>query len=579
MVLSKSLNFGGQANMRYGLFVLLTLGILGSLEAIGVGTPVTSLESAYAQTLPTVWQNKAKKLAANINGSRQSLATDAAEIFSSQFKTDQFANRIENYRESLAKIPEAEDPNLDAAKEQLAQLEKEFAAAQTSSDSEGQAQAAAEPTTSEATSENVESSTALSPSAEQSASDVRPLVSGERVRVKKLTRDLNQTREGITVEGPSSFQDPDVVAQYKMSFDQYTAAIKRYPQEADPDVIEARTAYLALRDRLQDEFARAQSQLEQLGDVNARIAQIQNRNDEFPVPAPLVPPFGESDVKEWIFAGSKARSAAEFDYKQIQEIAPIAYLPEQKVSGVMADFSFRDLEGLAKAVEGRYAAIQQGYVQTNENIKTALQELENQVQAPTAYTTASEAARHQDALNEMILVAESAMHLEAGLGRPTTEVEGAVADLRDRRKNYDLEREGAIDAVRMPEAASTDPNMLAIANKIIENPSYGFGVHGPIVLNTSKITEHQRKESEIEIDEIDTFGGNLQLSGTQETTIYKWKEFQFATALKEDDSDLWRIYYIKPKIFSSGGSKTPLNEWISGGVVEGEFIREENVTK
>jgi hypothetical protein len=560
--------------MRYVISVLAVLATVGSLEVIGAGTPVASLQSAQAQALPAVWQNKAKKLAQNVGKSRQTLANNAAEIFSTEFKANQFANQVENYRVSLAKIPAADDPNLKAATEQLALLEKEFAAAKVA----GGAAAPATPSPAAPTT-SAGSSKPATPPAAASASDVRPLVSGERVRVKKLVRDLTNARKGIKTEGPSSFQDPEVVAQYKKSFDQYTAAIKRYPQLDDPDVMAARTGHQALRDALQGEFTRAQSQMEKLGDVKARIAKIQNRNNEFPVPEPLKPPFGEADVKTWIAAGSKARTAAEFDYKQIQEIAPIAYLPEQTVSGVMTKFSFRHLDGLAGTVQGRFNAVQQGYVQTNANIKAALQELENKVQAPTARTNAVDAARHREALDQMVVVAESAVHLEQGLNRPSDEPEKIVAGLRERRANYDVQREQAIDAVRMPKSRSTDAKMLAIAKEVVEKPRYEFGAHGPIILNTAKMTEHAKKESEIEIDKVDTFGGKLQLSGTQETTIYKWTEFQFATVLKEEDSDLWRIYYIKPKFFTSGGSTTPLNEWISGGVVEGELIREENIPK
>jgi len=130
----------------------------------------------------------------------------------------------------------------------------------------------------------------------------------------------------------------------------------------------------------------------------------------------------------------------------------------------------------------------------------------------------------------------------------------------------------------MPEAVSTDAERLAIAKDVLERPKYNFGDHGPIILNTKEILEKERKESEIEIDDVDVFGGEIRMSGTKETTVWKWKEFQFATTLK-DENGLWRITYIKPKFFTSGASTTPLNSWISGGVVEGDLIREENIGK
>ena len=202
--------------------------------------------------------------------------------------------------------------------------------------------------------------------------------------------------------------------------------------------------------------------------------------------------------------------------------------------------------------------------------------MDQQVQEPTARTNNTDLARHRNALDDMIPVAESLVNLESVLGNSTEEAEAGVTSIRERRKTYEAQREASIDLVRMPAALSTDTERLAIAREVLENPKYEFGEHGPIILNTKEILEKERKQSEIEIDDVDFFGGEIRMSGTKETTVWKWKEFQFATALKEEGGQ-WRIYYIKPKLFTSGASTTPLNLWISGGVVEGELIREENI--
>jgi hypothetical protein len=46
--------------------------------------------------------------------------------------------------------------------------------------------------------------------------------------------------------------------------------------------------------------------------------------------------------------------------------------------------------------------------------------------------------------------------------------------------------------------------------------------------------------------------------------------------LKETDSDTWYIWWLTAKNFSSGGSRTPLNKWISGEANKGNRILPKN---
>ena len=129
----------------------------------------------------------------------------------------------------------------------------------------------------------------------------------------------------------------------------------------------------------------------------------------------------------------------------------------------------------------------------------------------------------------------------------------------------------------MPVAKSQNAEMLAIAKEVVEYPGYEFGQHGPVVLNATGMTDREKETSEIDIDKVEVYGGDVTLSGTETTWTYRWREFQFATALQEPDSDLWRIHYIMAKYYTSGSSSTPLNQWISGGVVATDLIRREQV--
>ena len=562
--------------MRKFSTLLLTLAALGTIDVAMRNTPLATIQVASAEALPAVWQRKVQKLAKTIASSRQRLAESGASDIQDQFKTKQWGDRIANFKSSLSRVPATDDPLLVEARAQLSALEQEFAALQSGG---GASTQTATPAPAAAPSTATSSSTATAaPAPAPAASNVRPLVSGERVRVKKLTRDMTNVLGAITTEGPSLYQDPLEYNAAVKRFTQFTDALKKYPQADDPDVKAARDTYLKLRGSLQAELERGKKQYDILGDVMGNLRALQSRDREFPIPEALRPPFVEADVETWVAASRIARDAAKKDYKYIQDITPIAYLPDFTKSGRKAEFGGKDLPRLAAMTENRYKSANNGYLVIKQNIKTALRELDQQIQTPTARTNNADLARHHEAFADMIPIAESLVHLEKVLGKPTDAPKAAVAAIIDRRKTYDAEREAAIDLVRMPKPVSTDAERLAIAKDVLERPKYDFGEHGPIILNTKEVLEKERKESEIEIDDVEVYGGELRMSGTQETTVWKWKEFQFATTLK-DENGLWRITYIKPKFFTSGGSTTPLNSWIAGGVVEGELIREEHIGK
>lgn len=568
--------------MRRLVLTMTAVAALGAVQVLGAETPFSFVGVAHAEALSSFWQNKIKKLATNIDKSRQNLAANGDALRGDAFKANQFKGRIENYANSLSKAPPSTDPIMAAAQERLALLRSEFnammagGAAPAPAAAAAPAQAApAAPAASTAT----QTPAASAPAASPAASNVRPLVSGERVRVKKLIRDMGNVLGAITTEGPSLYQDPAEYNAAVKRFTQFTDALKKYPQADDPDVKAARETYMALRGKLVPELARGEEQQKILGDVFGNLRAIENRDADAPVPPRLQPPFTEADVKRWADASRIARDAAQKDYKYIQDIAPIAYLPDFTKSGRKAEFGGKDLPRILGNAENRYKSTLAGYGIAQRNIETALEQMQNQILDPHAGMHAEELARIRKTFDDMIPVAQSAVYLEGGLGRPTEEAEKGVEAIRTQRAEFEAGREAAIDAVRMPEPVSTDAERLAIAKQILETERYEFGEYGPIILNTKEILEKSREESEIEIDDVDFFGGEIRMSGTKETTTWTWEEFQFATVLREPGTDLWRITYIKPKKFTSGASTTPIGNWISGGVVETDLIREENIGK
>ncbi|MEW6536874.1 MAG: hypothetical protein AB1454_14785 [Candidatus Auribacterota bacterium] len=423
----------------------------------------------------------------------------------------------------------------------------------------------------------------------QTNDSVPELVSGERVRVKKLARDIESVTGGLTAAGPSPLQDPDNVTAYQNQLQQFGDALTRYPQTDDPDVKTARTAYETFSQKLTAEYNRAQEQLGLLGNVQERLAVMEDNSRKYAVPMPLAIPFSETEAHAWIEAASNARTVAEHNLKELAGIAPIAYLPNNPgTPQTGSPYDANDVIRLQRNASDTLQKLEIAYSTMAEQIKNRLaqigQELKMRYQDDPAgekqWLFISEGAEEEAIkwYDENIAIAQSSVFLETALGRDPQEAQSMIETIEQEKKDFIKKRDTALETSILPEPKSNDKKRLEIAKEIIENQKYKFGEHGKIVLTSNEIVERERQDSEIKIDDAEvSSGGDIKMSGTETTWTYKWQEFKFAVPLKETDSDTWYIWWITAKNFSSGGSRTPLNQWVSGEAVKGNRILKKNI--
>lgn len=424
----------------------------------------------------------------------------------------------------------------------------------------------------------------------KSNASIRPLVSGERVRVKKLARDIASMSSIIITEGPSLLQNPVEIAKRQKRLKQFKEALARYPQLDDPDVQLARKEYQALHKKLLAEFKRAKGQLTQLGDVQQRLTKFEANNQKYPVPELLKIPFSEADAKAWVKAGINARTVAEHNHKELKLIAPIAYLPNNPgTPQAGAPYDANDIKRLQYNATKMFKDVQAGYLSLAEKLKNRLDQIDNDLLSRFKEDPDGDKrwlfigeGRQQQAMklyNESIPFAQSSIYLERTLNREPKQALAMLKKIEAAKKEFLGKVEIALKTSKLPEAKSDDKKLLTIAKQIIEKPKYKFGQHAKIILTTNKIVDRERKDSQIDIDDAEvTLGGKIKMSGTETTWTYKWQEFKFATALKETDNDIWYIWWITAKNFSSGGNRTPLNQWISGKSTKGNRILKANIS-
>lgn len=125
----------------------------------------------------------------------------------------------------------------------------------------------------------------------------------------------------------------------------------------------------------------------------------------------------------------------------------------------------------------------------------------------------------------------------------------------------------ALDAVRMPTAATTDAELLRIAADTLRKPDYGVKGWERLVINSDKVRQEARQA--------------WVQPGTVSTTIsyyhYVWDQFQVTTAEKVGD-EVW-LFFNLLKHYHSGDPTKPIGRWVLSQRFESTRILLENLDK
>ena len=421
-----------------------------------------------------------------------------------------------------------------------------------------------------------------------------PLVSGERVRVKKLARDMESAMRTLDQGGVRPFQDPAYAAKWRQSVERFRAALRRYPQTDDPDVRTAAAKLTELENMVAFGTKEAARQNDELGDVQERLAKIEADLRAHRAPPWLPAPFSDDEVAAWIRTAATAKNAARQAVQEIQRIAPVANLPPNP--GAVQDgapYDKQDLDRLLHFAGGISRDVDDAVKQTFETLKHRFSEQNRELDYYRELDPANEQHRMNAFLREgaeaeiyagldrHLAFAKSVMAYQRALGKnPTAGSVARIDEIAALRHAYAANRLKALGASRLPKAKSTDADRVAIAEKILANPDYRFGEHGPIVLTTADIVEKSKTVGRADIKDVDvSLSGTITLSGTETTWNYAWKEFKFATPVKETGKNEWYVWWITAKNFSSGWERTPIGVWVSGGATKGDRILPVNFTR
>lgn len=417
------------------------------------------------------------------------------------------------------------------------------------------------------------------------------MISQDRVRIRKLKRDIDSRFQSMDQAGPKPFQDPDYVAQLEQSAANFRQAIAAYVQfKDDPDVVAAEEALRSFEEMLEVGKGQAARDLAELGDVQARLAAIEAQIQGLQQPTTPEIPFGSGQLREWLVQMATTRQSAYTLSQELPGIRERAYLPNTRLTiGQGGAYDLQDVDrlqhalvNLARSIDDELARFGH-YLEGNlAHIRDGLgfyAEMDPADRNDQASHFLSQGRAHEvraKLAQDLATVGEAASYAEL-LNDPKAAAWKELAEkVKSTASDYEAKYLKARELVRMPQAASNDSKLRKIAEETLSAYDY-IGAIERLVINADK--RHLSKEtSETEFTDADvSLSGEITLTGTKTTYFYEWDEFQVATAEPVDGA--YYIFYNTLRHFTSGAPTTPLNRWILGNRFQGPEIPQENIRK
>jgi len=439
------------------------------------------------------------------------------------------------------------------------------------------------------------------PSASQASKPAQPaarkqapakrMISQQRVRVKKLQRDIASASDTLNKAGPKPFQDARYVAKAEQRLNNFSVSLGKYNDFAgDPDVVAAGNALANYGNMIAFGKDHAAKELEVLGDVQKKLAAIEQSIRKLTAPETPSHPYQQGELKTWLIQLAKTRKAAIAIHKPLPEIKKRAWLPDtrQTVSQGGA-YDLKDVDRLDRSLRGIVGKMEQDVKTFSANLALAVKHASETLPFFDAFDPTDSLQQTKHFLSEgradevrksladtELLFSEAAEYSKLLKHK---DYEQRLTLLEKARKSSDLYEDNyrkAMELVRLPEAASTDSDLLEIAEETLGNPRYDYvGDIKRLVINTDKTTR-SKETSQSKFDKLDiSLSGDITLSGTKTTYFYEWEEFQVATA--EPVKDKFFIFYTTLKKFTKGSNTTPLNRWVIASRLQGSEIPEDNI--
>jgi len=417
------------------------------------------------------------------------------------------------------------------------------------------------------------------------------MISQQRVRIKKIRRDIVSSIVTLDKNGSKPFQDEIYVAGLQDKVDQFKQSLGKYKEfSTDSEVIAANQSLQEMENMMTFGRGHAAKEIEALGNVQQRLQATGTAMRSMRIPDEPQKPFKQGDLSQWLINLSKLRQYAITTHAPLLEIKNRAYLPNTRFT-VEQDgvYDMQDVTRLESGLIGTVTKIDSSLQTFSANLAEGMKHIPRTIDRYNTYDPANtddqrqhflfegraDAAREELA-RDRITVSEAA-EFDKLLKRETYKDKiKLLLQLDAAAIQYESNYKTALKLVRMPKYVTSDAELVEIAKQTLADPKYEYiGDIKRLVVNTEKVNR-EKQTSNVEYDKVDvSLSGDIKLSGTETTYFYAWDQFQVATA--EPVADKYYIFYTTLKYFTKGSGTTPLNKWIISDRIQGSEIPVENI--
>lgn len=428
-------------------------------------------------------------------------------------------------------------------------------------------------------------------SSSSASSAPKQMISQYRVRIKKIARDIESSFQTMDQNGVKPFQDAEYIKDREQRAATFQESIDKYAEfKDDPDVVAATQKLAEFTNMIAFGKDQATKELAELGDVQARLKAINGEIRNLNQPETPEEPFAEGQLNQWLVQLANVRQSAAKIYEPLPPIKQRAYLPENRLTVEQGGaYDIKDVDRLERTLIDLVNSVDQTLTTFTRNLEAKISGIADQLNyfddfdpsdphdQSNHFLSEGRADEVRATLNKFLVTAKEGANYSKSLKHDNFNDRAALATkVQATIDNYESNYQKARKMVRMPKAATNDSKLMKIAKETLAGYDYVGNIER-MVINSDKV-KRSEETSEMDFDDADvSLSGTITLSGTKTTYFYEWEQFQVATA--EPVGDKYFIFYNTLKYFTSGASRTPLNQWIVSGRLQDIEIPKENIDK
>jgi hypothetical protein len=385
----------------------------------------------------------------------------------------------------------------------------------------------------------------------------------------KLLDDLNRTIDVINGLQPLQYliaEDVEAVRKRLSAVNNRAGAL----QSGDlPSVQNVLLNFARIAKAFEERVQEAEAEHAQLGDVNGELAAIDQRVNRLRVPQALTAEAGEAEIGAFAEAVAAVRQHIETDLAYLRSVegkTPLTVEQGNDFRSNMGLLEYGKPQALDKAIADSTFAVD-AHVEMFERSIAWVGETDPLDDSHMSNRLLGEGSYDEtlSQLNDGIAAVALGAAFDAAIGRAegpdraaqTQAFEAAMASWQEKFTQ-------SLSAARMPEARSTDSELLAVAAEILAQEGHDYA---RMVINYD--LHHKEKDT-----------GDIDV-GTVTTTVtvyhYEWDEFQVTTA--EEEGGKYYLYSNGFRYYYQGDNTTITDRWYLSQRFRSHEILAENIDR